>query len=189
MHPVLLSRLSAIRQALVAAHQDGGPSAISGYVREQTIRQLILPSLPAKYRVTTGQIIDQYGGQSGQLDGVVENGHFPSVPAPSIANVRLILAEGASSVIEVKSTLSSQWDEVLATRDKVRPLKRRYRGGGWTRGEMPEGIPFYVVGYSGWSQLKTVNSKISEGAVDAILVLQPQALFAGRIYGDEIVTA
>lgn len=95
MHSVLYARLQAIQQALVAAHQDRGPSAISGYVREQTIRQLILPSLPIKYRSTTGQIIDQYGGKTGQLDVIIENSMFPSIAAPSIADVRLVLAEGS----------------------------------------------------------------------------------------------
>ncbi len=185
MHPVLLSRLRAIRRALEAAHQDGGPSAISGYVREQTIKQIILPSLPVKYRTTTGQIIDQYGKGSGQLDVIIENSHFPSIAAPSIADVRLVLAEGVSSVIEVKSTLPSQWDRDFATRDKLLPLRRKYRDGGSARGYVSEGIPLYIIAYQGWNQLETVKSKIDEG-VNGILILGPQPLVAGRIYGPEV---
>ncbi|NJP11717.1 MAG: hypothetical protein HC866_21455 [Leptolyngbyaceae cyanobacterium RU_5_1] len=188
MHSVLYSRLQAIRQALVAAHQDGGSSAVSGYVREQTIRQLILPSLPVKYRSTTGQIIDQYGEKTGQLDVIVENGAFPSIAAPSIADVRLVLAEGVSSVIEIKSTLPSQWDQVLSTRDKVYTIRRRYRIESITRGQVPEQIPLFVIAYQGWNQLETLRSKIGEKGIDGILVLQPLPLFAGRLY-DNVCTA
>jgi hypothetical protein len=186
MHPVLYSRLSAIRQALSAAHQDGGPSAISGYVREQTVKQLILPSLPVKYRVTTGQIIDQSGNASGQLDIIVENSHFPSLAAPSIADVRLILAEGVSSVVEIKSTLPAQWDQVLVTKEKLKPLRRIYRDGGLTRGDVSDHIPFFVVAYQGWSQVATIQSKIDDAGIDGVLVLQPQPTFVGRIYKDDV---
>lgn len=186
MHPLLYSRLQAIRQALVAAHQDGDgvPSAISGYVREQTIKQLILPSLPVKYRSTTGQIIDQYGNKTGQLDVIIENSGFPSIAAPSIADVRLVLAEGVSSVIEVKSTLSSQWSQVVSTKNKVYPIRRRYRMESITRGQVPERVPFFVVAYQGWKELETLRSKIDEEGIDGILILQPSPLFAGRLYND-----
>ena len=189
MHPILYSRLKAIRQALVAAHQDGAAAtAISGHVREQTVRQLILPSLPVKYRSTTGQIIDQYGMSSGQLDVIIENSHFPSIAAPSIADVRLVLAEGVSSVVEVKSTLPAQWDQVLSTRNNLRPLRRRYREGGITRGEIPEHIPLFVLAFQGWGQIATIRDKIDEAEIDGILVLQPQPHFVGRIYKDEVQT-
>lgn len=189
MHPVLLNRLQAIQQALVAAHQDSGPSAVSGYVREQTIRQLILPSLPIKYRSTTGQIIDQYGEKTGQLDVIIENSIFPSIAAPSIADVRLVLAEGVSSVIEIKSTLPSQWDQVLSTKDKVYPIRRKYRIESITRGEVPERIPLFIIAYQGWNQLETLQSKINEKGIDGILVLQPLPLFAGCLYDDSPTTA
>lgn len=188
MHSVLYARLQAIQQALVAAHQDRGPSAISGYVREQTIRQLILPSLPIKYRSTTGQIIDQYGGKTGQLDVIIENSMFPSIAAPSIADVRLVLAEGVSSVVEIKSTLPSQWEQVLSTRDKLYPIQRRYRVGSITRGQVPERIPLFIIAYQGWNQIETLRSKINEECIDGILVRQPLPLFAGRLY-DDVCTA
>lgn len=189
MHKTLYSRLGAIRHALLAAYQDGGSCSVSGHVREQTVRQLILPSLPIKYRNTAGQIIDQYGGVTGQLDTIIDNSLFPSIAAPSIADVRIVLAEGASSIIEVKSGLPSQWDQVLATRNKVYPIRRRFRKGSITRGEVPERIPLFVIAYEGWSQLDTVRSKIDEIGIDGILVLQPKALFAGRIYDHEVTTA
>jgi hypothetical protein len=184
MHPRLHARLESIRAALVAAHHDGGPSAVSGYVREQTFRQIILPSLPPQYRVTTGQIIDQYGGATGQLDAIVENGCFPSITAPSIADVRLVLAEGASCVVEVKSTLPSQWEQVLATRDKLSPIRRRFCDGAFTLGQVSERVPLFVVAYRGWSDLETLKTKTFESGVDGILVLEPRPLFAGRLDDD-----
>lgn len=126
------------------------------------------------------------GKGSGQLDVIIENSHFPCVAAPSIADVRLVLAEGVSSVVEVKSTLPSQWEQVLATRDKLLPLRRKYREGSITRGSVPDRVPFYIFAYQGWNQLDTVKSKIQEEGIDGILILDPQPLFAGRIYGTEI---
>ena len=189
MHQALYRRLKAIAVALRAVHGDAGPAAIAGHVREVAIRTLILPTLPAQYRITSGQIIDQFGRESGQLDAIIENGQMPSLAAPSLADLRMVLAEGASSVIEIKSSLPSQWAQVRSTRDKLAPLRREFHTSKISRGEVPRAIPFFVLSYKGWSEQSSIIDKVDEAGVSGILVLQPHLLFAGRIHGPELITA
>jgi len=83
----------------------------------------------------------------------------------------LYLAEGVAAVIEVKSDVAGQWEEVRRTSEQLKKLRRQYGGGIISGFHPPPQIPLFAVGYTGWKTLATVQEKVSEGVVEGVLVL------------------
>jgi hypothetical protein len=179
MNKLIHDRLESMRVSLLAAHAAGartaGP-APKGHERETFVRHFLSHVLPPAFRISSGDITDATGKQSGPLDLVIEYPLVPSLPAPT-GDQRMFLAEGVAAVIDVKANLSSQWDEVRETAKRVRALTRSYA-------ELPPGgvtsefagpndpIPYFVVGYTGWRKLDTLKARLAEAPeVDGILVL------------------
>lgn len=178
-HQTLVERLAGIQKALLGLYESGsGMSAASrGREREVFIDQFLKRVMPPGYRFGTGDAIDTFGHQSGQLDLVVEFTFVPSLPVPA-GEPRLYLAEGIAAVIEVKSNIAKQWEEVAATSAALRKLRRVFEAPGFTpHGPPAPQIPLFAVGYAGWKELDTVKEKANEGVVDAILVIE-NALFS-----------
>ena len=134
-------RLKGIQKSLLSSYESGGgmSSASRGREREQFIESFLKRVLPPGYRFGNGDAIDSFGNQSGQLDVVVEFTFLPSIPALGSSEPRIYLAEGVAAVIEVKSNLSSQWNEVVDTSTKLRKLKRIFQAPGFT----PNGPPMW----------------------------------------------
>jgi hypothetical protein len=177
----LFQRLDGIRQSLCGLHASGGglSSASRGREREQFIELFLSRVLPPGYRFGSGDAIDVKGTRSGQLDVVVEFSFLPSLPAVG-GSTRLYLAEGIAAVVEVKSDLSKQWNEVEATAAALRSVERVFQVPGFTPfGPPPKRIPIFSVGYVGWQQLDTVQKKADSGVVDGIMIIEP-ALFSTR---------
>ena len=80
---------------------------------------------PPHYRFSSGDIVDTYGSQTGQVDVVLEQPRSYSFPVTT-DGPRLYLAESVAIVIEIKSNLSNQWKEVVSTSEKVAAIKRKY---------------------------------------------------------------
>ncbi len=153
-------------------------SATVGREREHFVSAFLGAVLPSSFRVGTGDITDSYQARTGQVDAVIE---FPFLPSIPLANdgPRLYLAEGVASVLEVKSSVEKQWDEVISTATRVKTLKRRIENY-YSIGATPtERIPVLAVGYSGWNTIETVREKAASGPVDLILVID-SALCATR---------
>ncbi|HJP81804.1 MAG TPA: DUF6602 domain-containing protein [Candidatus Saccharimonadales bacterium] len=170
----VLQRLLGIQQQLVALHAGGASlsSATKGGEREDFINKFLAEVVPTPYRFGSGDITDTKGSKSGQVDLVVEYPFLPSLPMVG-GSSRLYLAESVAAVIEVKSDIANQWNEVKRTADAVKSLERRY-GAMITMGGNPPTpkIPVLAVGYKGWSEISTLESKIKENPnVDAILVI------------------
>lgn len=177
----LIQRLEGIQKALTALYESGAgmTTATRGREREQFIDIFLSRVLPPGYRFGTGDAIDTHGHRSGQLDVVVEFTFFPSLPG-LVGQPRLYCAEGIAAVIEVKSDLSKQWDEVKSTSSALRCLERRFQVPGFTPyGPPSKEIPIFAVGYVGWKDLKTVKQKANEGAVDGVLIID-RGLFSTR---------
>ncbi len=175
-------RLKGIQKSLLANYESGGgiSSSSRGREREQFIESFLKRVLPPGYRFGTGDAIDSFGKQSGQLDGVVEFTFLPSIPALGASDPRIYLAEGVAAVIEVKSDLSSQWSEVVDTATKLRQLNRTFQVPGFTPNGPPMAhIPIFAVGYTGWKKLETVQEKANSGVVDGVLVID-EGLFSTR---------
>jgi hypothetical protein len=94
------------------------------------------------FRIGTGAITDIEGRISGQLDVVIEYQISVSLPLLLGDSPRLYLAESVCAVIEIKSDISSQWDEVVATAERVRSLQRV----DCLMSGIGEGIPKYIRG-------------------------------------------
>jgi hypothetical protein len=198
----LISRLKGIREIMMAHHAAGSllPSAAKGAEREVLIREFLAKVFPPPFRFGSGAVIDSTGSMSGQLDVVVEFPFFPSFPTPGAAE-RLYLAESIAFVIEVKSNLSSQWDEVERSVEKLRPLRRSWRaslqhspdGGLSLEDASTSRIPFVAVGYRGYATVESLDqrlqSTVEEKRPDATLVLESGAyictLTEARRFGHE----
>src|SRR5262249_51057451 len=113
MHQPLATRLEGIGKILMAHHAAGLllPDAAKGTEREALFRDFFGNVFPPPFRFGSGAVIDNSGRMSGQLDIVAEFPFFPSFPTPG-ASERLYLAESVAFVIDVKSDLSKDWNDV-----------------------------------------------------------------------------
>jgi hypothetical protein len=111
---------------LLGAHGASGvlTTASRGNEREAFINAFLADVLPPQFRFGTGDAVDQGGHKSGQLDSVIEYPFVPSLPVVAGRSPRLYLAEGIVAVVEVKSNVSAQWDEVVATASQLAALTR-----------------------------------------------------------------
>lgn len=185
MNPHVASRLSGIHSVLCSAFEAGAllSSSSKGYERETFISLFLSEVLPPIYRFGTGDITDALmnanpSRRSGQIDIVIEMPWAPSFPMPVGAGARLYPSEAVGLAVEVKSNLSDQWNEVIRTANALEPLRQRLSGitvdGGCfsIENETEEPIPFYAVGYDGWSTAATVEEKLRNTPVDGVLVLK-----------------
>jgi hypothetical protein len=110
----------------MAQHAGGKglPSATIGNERETLVGEFLEKVFPSKYRFGSGVITDSEENLSGQIDIVVELPLAPSFPM-LLTRDRLYPAEAVGAVIEVKSDLSKQWDEVERTVEQVKRLNRK----------------------------------------------------------------
>jgi hypothetical protein len=138
-----------------------------GSLRESGVRRAVEHCLPGIVHLYEGEIIDSSGEQSGQLDGILVHSTGAAL-ATAPDDSRVVLAEGAVAVIESKSTLTSQWPEVVRTWEKVRGL-RRFKGpprGVFFGGTPPmpgdDALPIVVIGRTGWAQANTLGGKALE---------------------------
>jgi hypothetical protein len=196
-------RLRGIQNVLMAHHAATAklPNAAIGDEREVLVREFLEKVFPIPYRFGTGAVIDSSGDISGQLDIVVEWPFFASFPAP-VGTQRLYLAESVAFVMEVKSDLSSKWNEVEESINKLSKLRRRWSG---HLGSIPveleqpskeaisknvrmgfanlpttvSWIPYVVVGFTGYKTVGTLNEKFKtipkERCPDAALVIESGA--------------
>jgi len=186
-HPLIAGRLTSLQRALLALFDAGATmsSASRGAERELFVSSFLAQVFPPSVRFASGDITDVYQASSGQVDIIVEAPTLFSFPA-IIGGPRLYLAEGVAAVIEVKSNLSSQWDDVVAKANAVHKLKVLERK--HSRQVVPlvspvdpvkeksGGIPFICVGFEGWSDVDTVREHASR--VGSVLVLR-HAIYAG----------
>lgn len=196
MNEHLKVRLKGIQEILMAHHRAtvllSNPA--KGAEREVLVRDFLERVFPAPYRFGSGTVIDSKGRRSGQLDIVVEWPFFASFPGP-LGNQRLYLADSVAFVIEVKSDLISEWDDLMSEISQLRVLERRWAGHtpigkkfsadvDYTSGSPAtvSGIPSIAVGPSGHKTLdglqKRLQSTPTNACPDAALVIESGA-FSG----------
>ncbi len=189
-NPHINERLKGIKDMLMGAHQAGKPlsSASKGNEREAFINGFLSQVLPPHFRFGSGDITDQSGNRSGQLDIVVEYPFVPSLPIVAGRSPRLYLAEGVVAVIEVKSDIKSQWNEVEETARQLAALSRSYKylEGVSIGPRANTKIPLYAVGYTGWKQFETVKKKVTpENGINGVLVIDQGHFFGRYDFKDE----
>lgn len=183
-------RLEGIRQMLMGAHHAGGSlsNASKGNEREAFINGFLSQVLPSHFRFGSGDVTDENGARSGQLDIVVEYPFVPSLPIVAGRSPRLYLAEGVVAVIEIKSNIASQRSEVERTASQLAVLSRNY--------DYPSGvsfgpragdkIPLYAVGYTGWKEIETLKEHIKLGSgINGVLVIEHGHFFGHYDFLDE----
>ena len=128
MNEQLRARVNGIREGLMAHYHATKllPNAAKGDEREALVRGFFKNVFPAPYRFGTGAVTDAIGRVSGQLDAIIEWPFFASFPGP-LGIERLYLAESVAFVIEVKSDLNAQWEQVQKVVQQLRPLRRHWR--------------------------------------------------------------
>ena len=104
----------------------GLSSSTKGTGRELFISTFLSQCLPPHYRFSSGDIVDRNDNQSGQVDIIIESPYLYSFPF-HLDGPRLFPAESVGVAIEVKSDVSNQWDEVKATVEKIRCVKKTSR--------------------------------------------------------------
>ena len=114
---VLLGRLEALRRALIAGHAGGTDvsSHSMGKDRELFINLVLSNIISVPFRTGTSEIVDANDTMSAQCDIVIEYMNTLSFPNIFPSSARLYLAESVCAVIEVKSTISEQWKEVIGS--------------------------------------------------------------------------
>jgi len=155
MHELLQNRLNSLRDIALATHGAGRGLSDNtvGVEREALIKGLLTQIFPSPYRFVSGAIIDSISAEpSGQIDIAVLLPSAPSFPMLSAGDQRLVLAENVAAVIEVKSNLAAQWDQVTATVQKVKKLKKHLRDVAEGVAEVTH-IPTIAVGYRGWKDV------------------------------------
>jgi hypothetical protein len=171
----------------MAHHQAGAvlPSASKGQERETLIREFLEKVFPLPYRFGSGQMVDSTDAVSGQLDIVVEFPFWPSFPNPG-GSQRLYLADSVAFVVEVKSDLVGQWNQVEEAVAKARPLQRFWRGHVAMEGsalmigdESSSRVPFVAVGFLGHGSLESLAKRLEDTAEerrpDAAIVIESGA--------------
>jgi len=178
-----MSRLQALLDFFCAVDSGGQTlsSALKGLERELFIHHALSHIIAPPFRIGSGDVTDLSGRRSGQLDIVIEYGNSISFPLVCAAHTpRLYLAEGVCAVLEVKSDLAGQWDDVLASHRALLPIQRTYAD--WMNYDKMSGsIPLFAVGYRGWKTIDTVEKKLAESGLEGILVLDA-AIFCGKKY-------
>ena len=175
----------------MAAHAGGkgSPSASVGNEREHFVKMFLQEVFPPVYRFGSGFTTDADGNQSGQLDVAIEMPFAPNFPMPG-GRERLYLAESLLAVIEVKSDLAKQWDEVIATAAKLRPVRRRLTNVlsvGPANGNS-EQIPLIAVGYVGYKSAAKLAERLAntpeDRRPDAVFVIESGAVVLGGFQGE-----
>ena len=157
-----------------------------GTERQTFIDNFLSNVLPPIYRFGTGDATDAAGQRSGQLDVVVEYPIAPSLPAvPGGGSTRLYLAESIAAVIEVKSDLSSQWNEAEHTAAQLAPLRRSF-GATMTFGGFPpaQHIPLFSAAYTGWKTVQTAQTRLAASSdISGILIIDSGLFVSSQQFG------
>jgi hypothetical protein len=178
----LLDRLEGIQKMLMGVHAAGASMSASskGQERQQFIDHFLAHALPPIYRFGSGDATDASGHRSGQLDVVIEHPFAPNLPIGAGQPTRLYLAEAVAAVVEVKSDLAGQWEEAKRTANAVAPLRRNFALS-MSMGQAPSPtLPTYIVGYTGWKKIETLQAKLAEcPAIAGILIIE-DGLFCAK---------
>ena len=214
MNNFVAERLNGLLLSLNATYTStaASASASKGAGRANFIETFLKQVIPPNLRISTsGEITDSNGNKTGELDIIIENGFFPSLPVSGSDSSRLYFSEGVAAVIEVKSNLKNQWKEVISTGGKILALDRKIEGGimgghkGPTVIQIPGNfsnrnfpkiapppqdvirrkVPYFVVGYEGWESPEILTSKLlgSGGVISGILQLNSGRYVCSKAFG------
>jgi hypothetical protein len=166
-NPHLIQRLAAIQQSLLAHHMGGQgmPNSMAGGERETFLREFLQALFPAHRRFSSGAITDSEGKITGQVDIAVEYGVVPSFPTPG-SDQRLLLAESVAIVLEVKSNLVAQWNQLCDTTQRIKVLRRNMNPILQIGQPLMPHIPTIAIGYQGHATLDGLRQRLLDTPED-----------------------
>lgn len=214
------ARLEGLLHSMYGQYLAGGSSASAtkGAGRAEFVRNFLSRVNGPAFRIQeSAEITDIQGNKTGEVDIVLENGHAPNLPTVDGETSRLHFAEGVGAALEVKSSLSGQWDQAVATAQKVRAITRNFAGATFAAPGKPhiiqlpftinnpdpnmpriqgdpypfsKRIPLFLVGYTGWSGIEALKKKASEAEdlFAGILQIQPTMYIGSKHLSGQEVT-
>jgi hypothetical protein len=181
-------KLENIHSRLMEVHRDtkNFPTSISGAERETVHRELLSLVLPVGHRIGTGCIVDSEGGETDQIDAVIEDVFSLSFPVVGNAH-RLYLADSVAMAFEIKSNLGRQGEKALEQCYRIRSLKRSGRNDG--EGYL-DPIPTFIIAFQGPKftskhDHKYLNTRTGTHP-NGVLVIDKEH-FTGRVPGVETI--
>lgn len=161
-----------------------------GYEREIIVNGLLKVVFPPAFRFGTGEIIDDQGEKSGQLDVVVEIPTFYSLTISDGAP-RLYLADGVAAVIEIKTNLTSgEQARIAAHKGKLDELHRNqsfFLQVATTH--YGKKIPYFVIAFRSDLSKKALEAFAKAHNIDGIFIIEKQWLISGSMgIGDDEAT-
>ncbi len=191
MHPLLQERLNAIRDAFMAHYKGGGglPKESNGNDREFFVDNFLSKVFPPHLRVLSGTLIDSMSlGHCGQIDSAIVLPNAPSFVMPG-GKEYLMLAENVAVVFEVKSDLSTQWEEVKKKTAMIRNLRKHIKDLESPGHCVVTNVPIYAFGFKGWSNVNSLKKKFNETAEqerpDGVLMLENPAFVGKNLVADK----
>lgn len=174
-NPDIEQELGAILGALKGcfSRRQRASTDKKGGERELFVSACLECILPSGFRFGKGDVCDLGGRKSGAIDIAIENAYMPSLAHPATPRYRHYIAEGVAACIEVKSDLCKQWKEVRDTANKLGRIQRAW-GHSVSQGALPQGIPLFAVGFTGWKTVDCIREKVEELSLAGILVLDAE---------------
>lgn len=202
-NPHVKMRLEGLLKSMNAHYSSAclSASAVKGSARSEFISVFLSKANGPAFRIREcAEITDVYGNKTGEIDIILENGHAPNLPMANGETARLHFAEGVGAALEIKSSLSGQWEQAISTARKVKSISRKFSGGTFSspgktiihqipgmKVKNPAGsidiknlypftdrIPLFLVGYKGWSKLSIIEEKLEEDDLFAgVLQIDP----------------
>ena len=118
------------------------------------------------------------------MDIAIEQPFSPSFPLPGDKSTRMLLAESVAAVVEVKSNVTAQWNQMCDTVAKVRSLRRSYDMTMTIGSPRLSTIPCVAVGYKGFGSSEAIASKLERTdelrRPDAVLCIESGAFVGPR---------
>jgi hypothetical protein len=161
---IVRDRIQSILETLKAAHAGGADvsTPTMGRDRELFINMVLSNIISVPFRLGTGDIVDRNDKKSRQADIVIEYANTLSFPSIYPHSARLYLAESVCAVVEIKSTLSTQWPHIKDAAAALHELDREVGEIASVGPPPPSKIPLFVVGYTGWVEAKTALDNLEK---------------------------
>lgn len=156
-------KIENLHSNLMECYRDSAnySSSITGFEREIFHSYLLSKILPSNYRIGSGTITDHRGIETGQIDCVIELPFSVSFPISS-GHTKLYLADTVGAAFEIKSNLSTQWNDAIKKIKEIKDLNRYMLKEGDFALLNDLKIPTFIIAYKGFTNIETIFDKLSE---------------------------
>lgn len=159
---ILESRMRSLRNTLMSLYNSDVKlsTETKGLDREFFIQHFLKIILPFHIKIFKGIIMDKNGAKTEQVDLIIQNPYGFSIP-PFVGDIHVCIAESVACVIEIKSNLETQWNQIIKKCEEIKKidyLESRLHG---YNVDSKIRIPFIAIGYEGFDDFIKFNEKIT----------------------------